>query len=301
MIRLFLLVLLSLNASFGFSNNNIVKNVRISTSSKVLLEDKFTDSLSLVYSPVSLNRFPKVNVAYDSLIVHNDTINALSSGSKSFGFKNKVKFTAPAALIVYGFISLDNNILKKADKQIHHEIQEKYPDFSSRLDDKMQYAPVAAAYALNIVGVKSKNNLFDRTAMYLISNSLMGMSVNVLKGKTSKLRPSGMDRRSFPSGHTATAFVAAEFMHQEFKNTSPWYGYIGYSMATATGALRMMNNQHWLSDVIAGAGVGILTTKFTYLAYPWIKRKIIGNGDLNFMATPVIQKGTLGLTVIAPL
>jgi membrane-associated phospholipid phosphatase len=45
-------------------------------------------------------------------------------------------------------------------------------------------------------------------------------------------------------------------------------------MATATGVLRVMNNRHWLSDVITGAGIGILTTKFSYWLYSkWEKRK----------------------------
>ncbi|MEJ7779526.1 MAG: phosphatase PAP2 family protein [Daejeonella sp.] len=146
-----------------------------------------------------------------------------------------------------------------------------------------------------------RNNLLDRTAIYLIANSIAGLSVDFLKAKTGKLRPSGSDRRSFPSGHTATAFVAAEFMRQEFNGISPWYGNIGYTMAGATGALRMMNNKHWLSDVLAGAGVGVLSTKFTYFAYPWIKRKIIKNNGLDFIAVPIVQKGSLGFSAVMPL
>jgi len=90
-------------------------------------------------------------------------------------------------------------------------------------------------------------------------------------------------------------------MRQELGDQSPWYGYISYSMATATGALRMMNNQHWLSDVLAGAGVGILSTKFTYLAYPWIKKKIIKDRNLNFVAVPLVQNHSLGFSLVAPL
>jgi len=129
----------------------------------------------------------------------------------------------------------------------------------------------------------------------------MGLSVNYLKGATNKLRPSGANSRSFPSGHTATAFVGAEFMRQEFSESSPWYGYVGYSMATATGALRMMNDQHWLSDVLAGAGVGIISTRLTYLAYPWIKKKLIRNKEPNFIAVPVVQGNIVGFSLMAPL
>jgi hypothetical protein len=210
-------------------------------------------------------------------------------------------YILPALLVGYGFTSLHNGITRNTDFHIHHEMMEEYPHFSTNIDDELQYAPVVLAYTLSVAGVKSKNSFFDRTAMYLISNSIMSFSVDYLKTKTSKLRPSGADRRSFPSGHTATAFVSAEFMRQELGDQSPWYGYIGYSMATATGALRMMNNAHWLSDVLAGAGVGILSTKFTYLAYPWIKKKIIKNRNLNFIAVPLVQSHTYGLSFVAPL
>lgn len=210
-------------------------------------------------------------------------------------------YAVPAMLVGYGFTSLGNGITQRADKHIRHELLEEYPGFTTRIDDKLQYAPAALTYLITATGVKSKNSFFDRTAMYLISNSLMGLSVNFLKTQTAKLRPSGSDRRSFPSGHTATAFVSAEFMRQELGDQSQWYGYIGYSMATATGALRMMKNQHWLSDVLAGAGIGIISTKITYLAYPWIKKKILKNQNLNFVAVPLVQNRTFGFSLVAPL
>ena len=91
--------------------------------------------------------------------------------------------------------------------------------------------------------------------MYLISNTLTGIAVSKLKTQTAILRPDGSSNRSFPSGHTAEAFAAAEFMNQEYKHLSPWYGIAGYTLATATGTLRVLNNSHWLSDVIMGAGL----------------------------------------------
>lgn len=236
-----------------------------------------------------------------------DTLNLFPDTSKSVRHNIRLRlpklpvYAVPALLLGYGFTSLSSGFARNTDKHIRHELLEEYPHFSTRIDDKLQYAPLALTYAISATGVKSKNNFVDRTAMYLISNSIMGFSVDFLKTKTAKLRPSGADRRSFPSGHTATAFVAAEFMRQELSDSSPWYGYIGYSMATATGALRMMNNQHWLSDVLAGAGVGILSTKLTYLAYPWLKKTIIGKKDLNFIAVPVIQQKSVGFTAVIPL
>ena len=216
-------------------------------------------------------------------------------------WKQKSRYVLPALLVGYGFTSLNKGFTRRTDLHIQQKLSEVYPHFSTTLDDKLQYAPAASVYTLDLMGVKSRNNLLDRTALYLISNSIMGISVNYLKGKTDRLRPSGTNSHSFPSGHTATAFVGAEFMMQELGETSPWYGYAGYTMATATGALRMMNDKHWLSDVLAGAGIGILSTKLTYLAYPWIKTKLLKNNKANFIAAPVVQGNITGFSLMAPL
>lgn len=45
---------------------------------------------------------------------------------------------------------------------------------------------------------------------------------------------------------------------------SPWYSVAGYTIATATAYSRLLNNRHWISDVLAGAGIGILSTELGY-------------------------------------
>jgi membrane-associated phospholipid phosphatase len=55
---------------------------------------------------------------------------------------------------------------------------------------------------------------------------------------------------------------------QEYKDVSIWYGISGYVVATGTGFFRMYNDRHWLTDVAAGAGIGILCTKTAYWLYP---------------------------------
>ena len=52
---------------------------------------------------------------------------------------------------------------------------------------------------------------------------------------------------------------------EKFGYKSPWVGIGAYSVATATGLMRIANNKHWLSDVLAGAGIGIITTEIGYL------------------------------------
>ncbi len=70
----------------------------------------------------------------------------------------------------------------------------------------------------------------------------------------------GSDYRSFPSGHTISAFAAAATVTSEMKRWYPgslWVvGPIMYGGAPAVGWSRMYDNKHWASDVITGAAIG---------------------------------------------
>jgi membrane-associated phospholipid phosphatase len=100
----------------------------------------------------------------------------------------------------------------------------------------------------------------------------MGISTSVIKRVADRNRPDRADNYSFPSGHTASAFAAAEFLNQEYRDVSPCIGYAGYTVATAKGVLCLYNNRHWVSDVVAGAGLGIASTKVAYLIYPHMRK-----------------------------
>jgi membrane-associated phospholipid phosphatase len=151
------------------------------------------------------------------------------------------------------------------------EVRKKDPDFHTPFDNYLQYAPGLSVYALNAMGIKGKHNFKDRTLTYLLSSLISGVTVQSIKAVTKVRRPDGIGSNAFPSGHTATAFAGAEFLRQEYKDVSPWYGFAGYTAATATGILRMYNNKHWLRDVVAGAGFGILSTQIAY----WLEPKVV--------------------------
>jgi PAP2 superfamily len=204
----------------------------------------------------------------------------------------------PAGLIAYGFIALENDGLKNLDNNTKLEIREDHPTFVSKLDNYLQYSPALAVYGLNALGIKGKNNFRDRTMIYAMSNVISAAFVLPLKKITKIQRPDGSGFNSFPSGHTATAFAAAEFLRMEYKDVSPWYGIAGYAAATTTGVLRLYNNKHWVSDVVAGAGFGILSTKLAYLIYPSIKRKFFKDKPMNTMVMPYYQRGGGGLALV---
>jgi len=123
----------------------------------------------------------------------------------------------------------------------------------------------------------------------------MNVTVSSIKEITHEQRPNGADYLSFPSGHTAEAFASAEFLMQEYKNVSIWYGIGGYAVATSVAFLRMYNNKHWLSDVIAGAGFGIISTRLAYVLYPKIKKLFSRTPIPNSALMPYYQNGSFGV------
>lgn len=139
----------------------------------------------------------------------------------------------------------------------------------TRIDDYTQYLPGLAVFALDAAGVKGKYKPQQQLLLYGLSNVTAGIVVQSMKRIVRRERPYGNDFNSFPSGHTSTAFVAAEFLHQEFGHHSPWISVAGYTTAAATGYMRLYNNQHWMADVLAGAALGMASTKFIY----WVKKQ----------------------------
>lgn len=194
---------------------------------------------------------------------------------KSREFKKAV--AVPLFFTVAGLYALtDNDLLSKYEVQ--EERNEWMPKFRTRADDYVQYAPIVAVYGLNALGVKGKNNFGNRTAILIKSELLVGILTFSLKKITAVPRPDTGQPTSFPSGHTAQAFAAATFMAKEYGHRSIWYSIGAYSVATGIGALRVMNNRHWVSDVLVGAGIGIFSTNMAYLThqYKWGKKKPVG-------------------------
>lgn len=204
----------------------------------------------------------------------------------------------PATLITYGITSLENPELKTVNTEVREELWEDKPHRPLHIDNYLQFAPAAAVYGLNALGIKGEHNFRDRTIIYGLSTAIMASTVYATKNISKQWRPDISDNHSFPSGHTATAFAAAEFLRKEYWKVSPWYGIAGYAAAATTGYLRMYNNKHWLSDVVAGAGIGILSTDLAYYLYPAVKKIFVkGKGGTTAVA-PFYQQGAVGLSLV---
>lgn len=180
----------------------------------------------------------------------------------------------PTALMAYGAIEVmlapKYRLLNYA---IGHEVITHKPN-KFTIDDVTQYVPAASVYILNFSDIKGKHNFKARTTILGIASLLTAASVNTIKYTAKVERPDKSAFNSFPSGHTAVAFMGAEFLWQEYQDVSIWYGISGYILAAATGTLRIYNNKHWVGDVAFGAGLGILSTKIAYWVYPTMQKKL---------------------------
>lgn len=207
-----------------------------------------------------------------------------------------LQLAVPATLIGVGFIGLESDWLKWHNRETRDELQEhSHPQLT--VDDFTQFAPLAAAYGLKLCGVRSLHRYADMTIIAATAYLLTGISAYGIKSITRVERPDASTRNSFPSGHTATAFAGAELLRREYRDTSPWIGVAGYAVAAGTGFLRMYNNRHWLTDVIAGAGIGILSVEAAYWLYPFVTKTFFRKQYLkNLYIAPYAARHELGAT-----
>ncbi|MDL2323198.1 phosphatase PAP2 family protein [Bacteroidales bacterium OttesenSCG-928-A17] len=199
-----------------------------------------------------------------------------------------VRFSAkqlivPVTLSTMGVIGM---IEKDFDKKTRDKISDIQGNTS--IDNILPFVSPGAVYILNWVGIEGKHNFVDRTVLLGSSAIITSVLVYSSKSLINRNRPDGKGDDSFPSMHTAVAFMGAEFLRQEFGDQSVWYGIAGYTLAAGTGFLRMYNDRHWLSDVLAGAGIGILSTKIAYWIYPEIRKLYAGSKLDGFQFAPFL-------------
>jgi len=206
----------------------------------------------------------------------NGQIKADSSMSvEYFEYQDKVyqpnykKLIVPAVFIGYGTISLTSDALKNLNRSTKYEIGEHQPKHI-KLDNYTQYLPAVMVYGYNLAGIKGKHNFKERTIIYGTSQVISAAFVLPLKHLVKEERPDGSNHLSFPSGHTTTAFSSAHFLFREYKDENFWLSLSGYPIAIFTGVYRTLNDKHWVGDVVAGAGFGILSTELAYWLFPRI-------------------------------
>jgi len=196
--------------------------------------------------------------------VHGQTLNASKTDSiKSTHFFKKS--IVPISLIGVGLLINNSDFERRLQTDLRNKVGNNY---EFHIDNYLVFAPVAEMYIADAFGVKAKNHWFDQTKYLFISNLVSYTVTGNLKTIFKKTRPDGSPY-SFPSGHTTQAFTNATVLYNEFQDASPVFAYSGFAFAATTATFRMINNKHWLSDVLAGAGIGIIVTELVYHFEPF--------------------------------
>ena len=143
--------------------------------------------------------------------------------------------------------------------------------------------PLVVGGALAVTGWATHHD-FTRTLGTDVVRGVVasGLVTLVIKGSTGRARPREFpddpdmyypgqgffnnSLASFPSGHTSAAFAGATVLAMELSKAHPshskWITFGMYGAATAIGLSRMYENEHWASDVFAGAAVGTLSGRW---------------------------------------
>ena len=198
----------------------------------------------------------------------------------------KKQWIVPGALIVGG----SGLLLTQLDRKV----QESIPKTHTIIDDYTQFAQLAILIGADLAGVATQHNALGQGLYFGTASFCNALVVQSIKRITDRSRPNGSPH-AFPSGHTSQAFVTARVLWHELKDSQPLLAYSGYVFAGATGILRMTNNKHWITDVLVGAGVGMLITDLVYYFRPFRQWNIFPNleGQSQLQFSPLENGGLL--------
>ena len=186
-------------------------------------------------------------------------------GVKPYKFMDDMTFVGVPLFVAGIAIKGEKASFRQNYKDERHPNTRLITRFKTKIDDYTQYFGPAMTIGLKLGGYEGRSSWPRLLVSAGLSYATMALLVNTIKYPSSEMRPDGSTRNSWPSGHTATSFVGATILHKEYGLTrSPWFSVLGYGVATATGIMRVLNNRHWVSDVLSGAGIGILSTELGY-------------------------------------
>lgn len=176
----------------------------------------------------------------------------------------------------HGVIALSGlSVLMALDEPAQRYLQDRRSGPSNGMADTFRhfgqvevYGPITAG--LVAAGLISGDDGVTRAGGRLAATlALTGATSSFMKLALGRPRPNqSLDadgyvpfsgQESMPSGHSAVAFALATSLADDIG--SPWASVGLYTLATGVAWSRLNDNQHWLSDVAAGAALGIVSAK----------------------------------------
>ncbi len=207
------------------------------------------------------------------------------------------KLIAPASLAAAGTLG---TISPWYRTEVNENIRDRAAELRQRVsggksltfDNYLQYASYAG-YVAGLLAGAGEHNYKEQLLTLGTSILLTAVVSGSLKELCGVERPNHADHKSFPSGHTVTAFLGAELVRLEF---GPWWGLAAYSTALITAGMRIYNNWHWSTDLMLGAAIGILGANAAYWMLPW-ERKLF---KLNSKADAGVRASALPYVAPTP-
>jgi len=179
-----------------------------------------------------------------SFNVHSQKVDTIS---------HPLRIVVPAALATSALTIMCIDGLKE---RWQPKLQSGIPNVGN-VDDVLAVSPALIAITAQLSGVKSRHNIYTKSLIAIKAGVISFGLTYALKYATHIQRPDQSDFLSFPSGHSQVAFLGAAFTDLEFRDASLAYPISAYALATATGAMRIEHNKHWISDVLMGAAIGM--------------------------------------------
>jgi len=226
--------------------------------------------LFIIYGSINVFGQKVVNSSYFDIIL-NDAEIFFTDGFSYYTYPlhmdaNDLLITAGVGLSTYGLIRYDDKIRSSLDTRVNQY----YNDFWKVFEGYgvIEYAEIAsvAAYTVGLFSDSRKVRVLGR--MMFQSLTYSGLSAILLRYVAGRNRPpytrdnlkftgfnTDIKFQSFPSGHVTVAFAFSTVL-AEYIDT-PWSRVGFYGLAGLAATERLINNQHWASDILLGALVGI--------------------------------------------
>lgn len=210
-----------------------------------------------------------------------------------------LRMAVPSVLVGVGVLAHSprfNQTLYQAKLDMQAETQETFGILNTHgIDDYTRHVPLAIAYGLMATGHHGARPAVSFTLIYLLAHELDAGIVSNLKRLSAEPRPyDPRDLSSFPSSHTSQAFLTATLLHEQYGQQYPWVSVAGYTVAAATGTMRVLGNKHWVTDVLAGAGIGFLSAEIVWRVYPSLVRLLPGKLNQKLLVVPTYSAGQGG-------